>query len=454
LNIIPHFIRRRIAHHPNLLKIVDNVGWLFFDRVLRIGVGLIVIVWLARYLGPERFGQLNYAIAFVGLFGVLATLGLQNIVVRDVVCEPSYTEETLGSAAILQIVSGLIAYCIIVSAITLFRSDDELVRALVAIIGMSVLFRASEIAMYWFESQIQSKYTVWVHNSIFFVFSILKLAFIMHSSSVIAFAWVTMLEAFITAIILLLVMNFYGPKLVKLKVSFNRIKGLISDCWPLLLSGVAITIYMRIDQIMIGQMVNDNEVGIYNAAIRVSEVWHFVPIMLVSSAFPAILQERKHSKELFYKRLQHLYDIMVCLSLTIALPMTFFSTPIVALLFGELYEPSGKVLAIHIWAAVFVFLIFINGKWFVAEKRQILNMQRTFLGAIINIVLNTIMIPKFGIEGAAWATVIALSIAGCFFDLVQKETRKIFLMKLKAFNLIRIFNNIKYYKRNYIYWID
>jgi O-antigen/teichoic acid export membrane protein len=180
-------------------------------------------------------------------------------------------------------------------------------------------------------------------------------------------------------------------------------------------------------------------VGIYSAAVRISEVWYFIPMIIVASVFPAILEAKKRSEAQYYQRLQHLYDLMVWLAVGVALPMTFLSTPIVTLLFGEAFAASGPVLAIHIWAAVFVFLGVSSGKWFLAENRQLLSFQRTVLGAIANVVLNLWLIPVYGVVGAALATVMSYAIAAFFADLMQKETRKMFLMKVSALNPVSIY---------------
>jgi O-antigen/teichoic acid export membrane protein len=434
LNLTPAFIRRRIAHRPNLLKIVDNIGWLFFDKILRMGVGLIVGVWIARYLGPEQFGLLSFATAFVGLFGAIAGLGLQGIVVRDIVRDPSRKEETLGTAAMLQFVGGLIAYGLILGTIFWLRPDDTLAKVLVAILGSMMLFKASELVVYWFESQVLSKYTVWVQNSSFLVFASIKVGLLLNNAPLIAFAWAMMAEALMVALLLGVILGLRGPRLHHLRITLKRAKRLLKDSWPLLLSGIAVSIYMKIDQIMLGQMVGDEALGIYSAAVRISEVWYFIPMMIVASVFPAILEAKKRSEEQYYRRLQRLYDLMVWLSIGVALPMTFLSTPVVVLLFGEAYAASGTVLAIHIWASVFVFLGVASSKWFLAENRQLLSLQRTLLGAIANVGLNLWLIPFYGAVGAALATVMSYAIAAFFADLMQKETRKMFLMKVSALN--------------------
>ncbi len=401
------------------------------------GVGLLVVVWVARYLGPEQFGLLNFASAVVGMFGAVAGLGLQSIVVRDIVTDPGCKEETLGTAAVLQLLGGLLTYGCVLVTIFWLRPEDSLTKLLVAILGTIMFFKFSDVALYWFESQVLSKYIVWVQNGCFLFFALIKVSLIVSNASLLAFAWATASEAMIVALLIFLMLGLRGPKLQKLRFSLLRAKTLLVDSWPLLLSGMAIMIYMKIDQIMLGQMLGDDAVGIYSAAVRISEVWYFIPMMIVASVFPAILEAKKRDDGQYLQRLQRLYDLMVRLSIVIALPMTFIATPLVVTLFGSAYAKSGPVLAIHIWASVFVFLGVASSQWFVAENRQILSFQRTLLGAVVNVILNLILIPPFGPIGAAVATVIAYAMAAFLADLLQKGTRQMFLMKLSSMNIFK-----------------
>jgi PST family polysaccharide transporter len=441
VRFLPDFIKRRILNRPNLVKILDNIGWLFFDKILRMGVGLIVGVWVARYLGPEQFGLFNFATAFVGMFGAVAGLGLQGIVVRDLVREPSSKEEILGSAAALQLVGGLVAYGLILATIFRLRPDDALAKTIVAILGSMMLFKASEVAVCWLESQVLSKFTVWVQNGTFLVFASIKVLLILKGAPLVAFAWVTMAEALVAALVMLIVLGVLGPGARQLRVKLARAKLLIADSWPLLLSGVAVMIYMRIDQIMLGQMVGDEAVGIYSAAARISEIWYFVPMTIAASVFPTILEAKKRDEALYRGQFQKLYNIMTFISIAFALPMSFFSDRVIFLLFGDSYVESIPVLMIHVWAAVFVFLGVASSKWFLSENRQLLGLQRTFLGAVVNIVLNFFLIPISGPTGAALATVVSNAIAGYFFDLANKSTRDMFIMKTKSFDLRNVFRN-------------
>lgn len=439
MKLIPAFIRRRIAHRPNLVKIVDNIGWLFFDKILRMGVGVLVWVWIARYLGPEQFGLVNFALAFTGLFGAVAGLGLQGIVVRDLLRDPESASLTLGTAALLQIIGGVVTFLLILGSIAYLRPEDSLARSVVAILGAIMMFKASEIAVYWFESQVQSKYTVWVQNSVFAVFAALKGVMILQGASIFAFVWAMLCEAAVVAFILLFVMSLRGPRLASLAFSFAHAKTLLKDSWPLFLAAAAITVYVKTDQIMLGQMIGDESVGIYGAAVRISEAWYFVPVVIVSSLLPTILDAQKRGKELYYEKIQYLYDLMVIISLSVALPMTFLAAPLIRLLFGADYAEAGIVLVIHIWATVFVSLGVASSTWFLAENRLMLSLQRTLLGAVANVALNLLLIPDYGVVGAAVALVISQALASLFFDVLHRETHKMFLMKLSSLNPVAVY---------------
>jgi O-antigen/teichoic acid export membrane protein len=213
---------------------------------------------------------------------------------------------------------------------------------------------------------------------------------------------------------------------------------LLRDSWPLILSGMVVAVYMKIDQVMIKEMLDSEAVGQYAAAVRLSEAWYFIPMVISSSLFPAIINAKKISEELYYERLQKLYDLMVWMAVAIALPMTFLSDWVVELLYGSEYSEAASVLMVHIWAGVFVFLGVASGKWFITEDLQKYSFYRTFFGSVANIVLNFILIPKLGINGAAIATLVSQIIAAYLFDLFSIKTKKIFFMKTQSLKIIRI----------------
>ena len=420
MHIIPSFIRQRISHRPNLVKIFDNMGWLLIDKVLRMGAGLLVGVWVARYLGPKQFGLFNYSLAFVGIFGAIAGLGLQSIVVRDTVRDPSSKAETIGTAASLLFISGALAYGCCLGAIFWLRPDEILAKALVAILGSVMLFKASEVAIYWFESQVTSKYTVWVQNGIFLIFSCIKVILIMNKAPLLVFAWATMLEALMVASLMIIMLGLKGIKLLDLKVSLAKAKSLLTDSWPLLFSGIAIMIYMRIDQVMLGQMADDQEVGIYSAASRISEVWYFMIGIVLTSVFPTLASQHAENNEFLSRRWVQLYRVMFWMSISSALIVTFGSSFLVGLLYGNAYQEAQPVLCILVWAGVNVAIGSVWSNWLLLENKLQIGLYGHLVGAGLNIILNILLIPDFGAKGSAYATLLSYWISALFVYSLHK----------------------------------
>lgn len=412
------------------MKYFKNTSWLFGEKILRMVVGLFVGIWVARYLGPEQFGLFSYAQSFVGLFTAIATLGLDGIVVRELVKDETRRDELIGTAFWLKVMGAFGVLLILGIAIN-FTSNDHFTNVLVFIIASATIFQSFNVIDFYFQSKVLSKYVVYANIISLLLSSIVKVALILNDAPLIAFAWVVLFDSFVLACGFI---YFYFKNNSKFKIQNLTFKSktavlLLRDSWPLILSGIVISIYMKIDQVMIKEMLDAEAVGQYAAAVRLSEAWYFIPMVIASSLFPAIINAKKVSEELYYARLQKLYDLMVWMAIAIALPMTFLSDWVVNLLYGGQYSEAGSVLMIHIWAGVFVFLGVASGKWFVAENLQMLSFWRTFNGMVVNVVLNFILIPKYGIQGAAIATLLSQAMAAYIFDFFNIKTRKMFYMK-------------------------
>lgn len=437
INSLSLFVRKNLNQRPNLRRIVGNVGWLSVDRMLRLAVGLVVSVWVARYLGPEQFGQLNYAVVFASMFGALATLGLDGIVVRDIVHYPAARNEILGTAFGLKLAGGSIAVLTAVVGIVILRSGDPLSQWMVGIVAGGMVFQALDTIDLWFQSQVQSRYTVMAKSSTFLVLSIVKIVLIKMQAPLIAFAWTGLAEIAAGAVGLVLAYRLRGLYFRGWSFRFAWAVKLLKDSWPLFLSSVAILIYMKIGTVMLGQMAGDKAVGIYSAATRLSELWYFIPLAIISSIAPAILELKKSNETLYYKRLQQSFDLMVVLAYVVALPVTFLAKYIILILYGQAFQASGIVLVIHIWQAVFVFLGVACSTWFIAEGLTKGALVTTGCGAIANVLLNLWLIPRYGVVGAAWASVAAQALAcyGCFLLIPYKPFHKIGWMMTQALGL-------------------
>ncbi|WP_442763325.1 flippase [Malikia spinosa] len=439
LRWLPAALRAKIEHRPNLQKILGNTGWLFADKILRMGMGLLVGVWVARYLGPEQFGLFNYVTAIVALFTAIATLGLNNIVVRDLVKHPEDADATLGTACLLQLIGGVLATGAAVVAVSVMRPDDATARLMVAIVGSAMVFKASDVIRYWFEARVQSKYTVWVENAAFLIFAAIKVWLILAAAPLLAFVWIVLAEAALVAALLLLIYTQQGNRLGAWRCHYARAKTLLHDSWPLILSGLAAMLYMRIDQIMLGQMLGNEAVGIYSAAVRISEVWYFIPTMITASVFPSIIKARSENQKIYYQRIQKLLELMMVLALSLAIPISLTADWIMTILYGEGYSESAQILIIHIWTGIFVFSGVAGGRWFIAENLQKYTLYRTLAGGAVNLSLNYLLIPQYGPIGSAWASVISQATASVFFNALNRSTHRLFIMQIKSITGANIF---------------
>jgi O-antigen/teichoic acid export membrane protein len=428
---------KSLKNHQGFMKYFKNTSWLFAEKILRMIVGLFVGIWVARYLGPEQFGLFSYAQSFVGLFTAFATLGLDGIVIRELVKDESRRDELIGTAFWMKLL-GAFLVLIILAVVVGFTSNDKATNVLIFIIASATIFQSFNVVDMYFQSKVMGKYIVYANAISLIVSTVVKIALILNEASLVAFAWVVLFDSFVLAV-------GYGYFYLKNHLALKTWKfdtrvavDLLRDSWPLILSGIVISIYMKIDQIMIKEMLDSEAVGQYAAAVRLSEAWYFIPMVISASLFPAIINAKKVSEELYYARLQKLYDLMVWMAIAIAIPMTFMSEWVVELLYGEAYSEAGGVLMIHIWAGVFVFLGVASGKWFVSENLQMLSFWRTFYGMIINLLLNLLLIPEYGIYGAAIATLLSQAVAAYLFDLFVNKTKRMFFMKTQSLLFLNI----------------
>ena len=432
-----HPLVKKFQSHKSLKSIVTNIGWLFIDRILRMGVGLIVGVWVARYLGVEQFGIFNYSIAFVGLFSTISSLGIPYIVVRTITHEPENINQILGTAFWIQILGGIATLSLSVISFFVLRYNDALGISMVAILASVGIFQAFDTIDLWFQSQVKSKYTVLAKNAAFAIITLVKILLINLHAPLLAFAGTTLIETILGALGLIYCYQRQGGSIKSWRWNFQLAKKLVSESYPLILSGLTIAIYMKIDQVMLGEIVGSEAVGIYSSATRVSEIWYFIPTAISYSVAPSIYAAKQDGDEsLYYRRIKQLLSLLSWISILIAIPMSFFSEKVIVMLFGNQYSMAGPILAVHIWAGFFVFTGVASSPWFISEKLNSFRMIVTIMGAVSNILLNLYLIPIYSGLGAAMATVISQGIAAFIGNSIFPETRKIFKLQLKAIFLL------------------
>lgn len=419
---------------PKFCQVLGNTGWLFSEKILQMGLGLVVGVWVARYLGPEQFGLLNYAIAFVSLFNPLTTLGFDGITVRELVQNVSKKEEILGTTLVLRIISGCFNLLLIISIIYFLRPDEALTRWLVAILAVGKIFQSFDTIDFWFRSQIQSKYTVLSKNIGYIFITLIRIILIQSKAPLIAFACLKSTELVMNAGALLLVYYLQGESIKTWRFRLSWAEKLLRDSWPIMLAGISTYIYSAIDQVMLGQMATVKSLGIYAVAVKLSEVFNFLPTVIAQSMLPVVVQKHQQGEEILLDTMQGVYDIMSILWFSVALPVSLLSPWIILKIYGEAYSDSAIVLTIYIWSQFGSNFGIARGLYINVKNIFKASLIISFSGAIINILLNSWMIPRYEELGATIATLITYFIAVIAINVFFKELRK--LLPLIARSLV------------------
>ena len=414
------------------MKYFKNTSWLFAEKILRMVVGLLVGVWVARYLGPEQFGLLSYALSFVGLFSIIATFGLDEIVVRELVKDESRRDDLIGTAFWLKLCGAFVVLLLLAFAV-IFTSNDNNTNTLIFIIASALIFQSFNVIDFYFQSKVMGKFIVYANLISLFVSSIIKITLILNDASLIAFAWVVLFDGFILAcgfIYFFLIHSTF--KINNLIFYKSTAFDLLKDSWPLIFSGAVLMIQARIDQIMIKEMINSTEVGYYSAAIRLIEAFGFIPVMLKISLYPSILNSRKDSNELYQNRLLNFYRLNFLLFLAVAIPLFLFSEQIVNLLFGIEYQSVGILLSLMVIRLFFANMGVARSAYILNENLMVFSLITMTLGTITNIVLNYYWIPLYASKGAIIATIISFIVSIFVVDIFYAKTRNNVILQFKG----------------------
>jgi Membrane protein involved in the export of O-antigen and teichoic acid len=423
---------KSILKHQGFIRYFKNTSWLMAEQLLRIIAGLLVGIWVARYLGPEKFGLFSYAIAFTAIFGGIAKLGLDGILVRELVEQPEKKSIYLGTAFWLKALGAVVVIGLIVSILP-FTSNDTTTNVFVLIIACGLVFQAFEVVEFYFQSQVLAKLVSICKIIQLSLSSIIKVYLVATQQELIWFVLVTVFDAFSLSMCLFLAYRLNANDFFYKKFDLNIAKQLIKDSWPLMFSSVVVMVYMRIDQVMIKEMLSEYDVGIYSAATRLSEAFYFIPTLITASLFPAILNAKKKNHSLYMTRIQRLYTMMIWSAVIIAVPVTILSDWLVVTLYGNQYIASSDILKIHVWSAIFVFLTVSSGKYLTSEGLTKKILYRNLSGMVLNVFLNLKMIPIYGGVGAASATLASWFLAGYLYDFLDRTQWTMAKQKSKGF---------------------
>ncbi len=413
---------------------VRNIGWVSAGRLLRMGGSLVVGTMVVRYLGPTQYGAFSYAFAIYGLFNIVSNLGLDVLVVSEIALTQDIAEEeqVLGTAFWLKIIASIITTVAAILYAWLAHPGDTAVIVIVAMLSGASISQGLDVVDFFFQAKTRSRLTVLPQLLVFFLSNIARLLAVFCKASLLTFGLIASLEILGTEIALALVYTFHHRNLSKWRFRREKSVAMLKASWPLLIASLLVIVYMRTDQIVLGNLCSKAVVGQYASASRLSEIWYAIPTLICTSVMPRLLRRKEAAPEIYYGRLQKLYDLLVIVSVALALAVTLLGKYIVLLLFGTAYLPAVDILRVHIWTGPFVFLGVASGMQLVHEGLTRIALQRSIAGALANVALNYALVPRFGGIGSAMATLITQATVSYLLDGVNRSTRHIFWMKTRA----------------------
>jgi O-antigen/teichoic acid export membrane protein len=434
-HLVQH-IKTVFSGHPHIgdahKKVVGNTGWLFADNILRMGIGFLIGIYTTRYLGPEQFGLLSYAISFVTIFSTLAQLGLNGIAVRELVHTTTKQNEILGSTFTLRLLGSIAAILLALLTITAMHPHDRQMCWLVGITSLGLFFQSLGVIDYWFQSQVTSKYSAMARMSAFLISAAARIALIAMKAPLITFAWVGTAEILICSLGFVIAYKNQGESIRNWRATSLTALSLLKSSWPLILAEFVMIIYMRIDKIMLGDISGHTELGIYAVAALLAESFSLIPRSLASSIYPLMLSASHSNEHLFHERMQKIFNLMVLCGYAIAIPVTLTASWAVPFFFGSAYEKAASMLVGLVWTGVFINLGIARSDYLTAMNWTRLHFIVDLIGCIANISLNLILIPKYGGMGAVISAMAGYWLAAHGTCFLFKPLRKTGRMMTKA----------------------
>lgn len=417
----------------NNKRIFKNAAWIVGCKIFQALLGLVVTMLSARYLGPSGYGLINYAASIVAFVVPVMQLGLNSTLVQEIVNDPDREGEILGTSIAMNLVSSVFYILGIVFFSAIANRGETVTTAVCALYSIQLVFQSLELIQCWFQAKLLSRYTAITMLVAYGVTAAYKILLLILGSSVYWFAVAQALDFGIIGVTLLIIYRKVGT--ARLSFSWQLARKLFSRSKYYIVSSLMVTVFAQTDRIMLKAMVDEAAVGYYSAAISCATMTGFVFVAIIDSARPGIFESARASTSSFEKSVSALYCVIIWLSLVQCAGITFFAELIVSILYGSAYAPTVGTLRLVVWYTTFSYLGAVRNIWILAEGKQkylwIINLS----GAGANVILNALMIPVWGINGAALASLITQIFTNVIISFLLKPIRPNAMLMLRGLNL-------------------
>jgi len=401
---------KKLKQNACVVLYLKNSAWMMAEYAFKVLAAIFVTIYVARYLGPVDFGLLSYALAVVAISMAVSRLGMESILVRELSRFPGHRQAYMATAFFLMIFSAVVVFSSLAVAMYLFESDGD-TRLYVWVMSIGIIFQSWLLIDYNFQSQVKAKYSSVAKSAAMCFGSVIKLVLVFMQADLLAFVVAFALDHFFIAFFLVCVhLKQRQPNFLK-GCDFKLVRPLLKSAWPMVLAALGVALYMKIDQLMIKNMLGDEQLGFYSAATRIYDGWIIVPFVLSLSLLPAIVKLKKGNDKKYERNMVLLFSLLFWMGVFAAIIASFFGDQVIRLTFGAEFLPSAEVLGTVMWAAAFAALGTASARYLTVEGMEKKIAIRTFLGLVLNASLNFYLIPRCGIQGAAYATLITMLFA-------------------------------------------
>lgn len=422
---------KKINLSPTKGLIAQNLFWAIMGKFVNLLSGLLVGIIVARYLGPEQYGLMNYVISYVFLFQTFAIFGLDSIEIREEARHQADFETIIGTAFGIKIITGFI-FMFLSIATSYMMEADSYPTILVAIYSLSIVLNSFSVIRNYFTSIVQNEYVVKAEISRSLLSMAIKLALLLMHLPLTWFVASYMVDFALLASGYVMAYHTKIGKLAKWKFDKKCAIFLIKESFPLMLTSAAVIMYQRIDQVMIGQMVDKTAVGFFSVAARFVEVLIYIPMTLAQTIAPILVRARERSEQEYIKKCQLFMNLSLWLSIFAAITTSLLANWIVDITFGIAYTPAVIVLQIMAFKVASVALSNTAGTMLVCEGLQKYAIFRDAFGCIVCVALNYILLPHYGIIAAAYVAILSNIAAGFIADAIIPAYRHLFVRQSKS----------------------
>lgn len=406
-------------------KNIRNSGWLIGEKVFQMLITITVGIWMARYLGPRNYGALNYTASIVALFINVMSLGMDSgILMKKIIEKPEDEGVYFGSCILLRLISACFSTFAIGIIVILLDPNDSIKLWLALLQSLQLFFKAFHVLDIWFQRYLKSKYVSIASMAASIVVSVYKIFLLMTSKNIIWFAISNSLVDLVIAVILLV----YFSKECKysLRNDFRYGVNVLKETYHFVISDLIASLFLHMDKIMIAQLMSDDSVGLYTAAVAISEAWTFVPMAIIKSFRSMIIELKNQGNEYMYKRrLIQLNSLLIWVCIAASIVISIIARFAVSVLYGESYMETANLVRIIVWSSLFAVISTARTSiWVIAEEKVKFVKYFTLAGTLSNLVLNVLLISMLGLNGAAIATLAAQIMIAVIAPLLFNETRE------------------------------